>query len=61
MNLISPSYIEEDDAQKLAVSATSQKVISKLPGSDFLSDVHFLNLVDFLKVRIVHCACANDA
>ena len=30
------------------------------PVSDFLSDVHFLNLVDFLNVRLVHCACANN-
>ena len=29
-------------------------------GGDFLSDVHFLNLVDFLNVRLVHCACANN-
>ena len=30
------------------------------PVCDFLSDVHFLNLVDFLNVRLVHCACANN-
>ena len=27
---------------------------------DYLSDVHFLNLVDFLNICLLHCTCANN-